>query len=56
MQVVPVHNHLNQLHGHNNRKDYTGNGDHDVFRERVNHVENVRVPALGRLSDLAGNI
>ena len=26
------------------------------FRERVNHVEDVRVPALGRLPDLAGNI
>ena len=56
MQVVLLHNELDQLQGHHKSQDCPGNGDDDGLGKVLDHVKNAAVPSLGRLAHLYGDV
>lgn len=52
VEVVLVHNELDQLQGHHKGQNDPGYGHHDRLRKVLDHAENIAVPCLGGKPDL----
>ena len=56
IEVIAVCNELNQLQGHDDCQNRSGQGENHIIGKVLNHVEDTAVPRLGRQTNLTGDL